>query len=213
MCHHECRTWGIGFWRKLGWFQHGHLGTWIDHGWWWKLGISGKSLQWYLRFDQNWFPKKFENITFKTQKRRIITIVQTATFEIISCLSCLQHWRTWKAKAFYGLVITVKKNDLIEPFQNRHENSDLWGAAPSDLCTGNAWWGCDRVGSGTNYINPINSARLRTVNSFNIKYARLEIEAQLPRGDWLWPAIWMLPKHLSYGKWPSSGEIDIMLVF
>jgi len=89
-------------------------------------------------------------------------------------------------------------------------HQDLWGAAPSDLCTGNAWWGCDRVGSGTNYINPINSARLRTVNSFNIKYARLEIEAQLPRGDWLWPAIWMLPKHLSYGKWPSSGEIDIM---
>ena len=40
------------------------------------------------------FAKKFENITFKTQKRRIITIVQTATFEIISCLSCLRHWRT-----------------------------------------------------------------------------------------------------------------------
>jgi len=29
-------------------------------------------------------------------------------------------------------------------------------------------------------------------------------------GDWLWPAIWMLPKYNQYGSWPASGEIDIM---
>ena len=33
---------------------------------------------------------------------------------------------------------------------------------------------------------------------------------KLPKGDWIWPAIWMLPKNLPYGKWPASGEIDIM---
>jgi len=87
---------------------------------------------------------------------------------------------------------------------------DLWGAQPSDQCTGNAWWGCSRSGNGANYLNPINSARLRTVKSLNVRFARLEINAKLPRGDWLWPAIWMLPKHLPYGKWPASGEIDIM---
>ncbi|CBY42746.1 unnamed protein product, partial [Oikopleura dioica] len=89
-------------------------------------------------------------------------------------------------------------------------NQDLWGASPADQCTGNAWWGCQRQGTNPNYLNPINSARLRTVRSINLQYARIEIEAQLPRGDWLWPAIWMMPKHLSYGKWPASGEIDIM---
>ena len=31
-----------------------------------------------------------------------------------------------------------------------------------------------------------------------------------PRGDWLWPAIWMLPVKHAYGQWPASGEIDIM---
>lgn len=65
------------------------------------------------------------------------------------------------------------------------------------------------MGSG-NVINPVQSARLRTAESFAFKYGRVEIKAQLPKGDWLWPAIWMLPKHNAYGSWPASGEIDIV---
>jgi beta-glucanase (GH16 family) len=38
---------------------------------------------------------------------------------------------------------------------------------------------------------------------------KIEVEAQLPSGDWLWPAIWMLPVNNTYGPWPLSGEIDI----
>ena len=34
--------------------------------------------------------------------------------------------------------------------------------------------------------------------------------AKLPSGDWLWPAIWMLPTYNEYGNWPASGEIDIV---
>merc|ERR1712154_294070 len=29
-------------------------------------------------------------------------------------------------------------------------------------------------------------------------------------GDWLWPAIWLLPAEKLYGNWPTPGEIDIM---
>jgi beta-glucanase (GH16 family) len=54
------------------------------------------------------------------------------------------------------------------------------------------------------------SAKLTTINSFSFKYGRVEVRAKLPRGDWLWPAIWMLPATNSYGMWPASGEIDIM---
>ena len=61
------------------------------------------------------------------------------------------------------------------------------GASPADLCTGNNWWGCERTGSATNILNPIQSARLRTVNSFAFKYGKLEVEAQMPKGDWIWP--------------------------
>jgi len=87
---------------------------------------------------------------------------------------------------------------------------DLWGGAPNDYCTQNAFYGCSRAGGGTNLINPIASARLRTVNSFSFKYGKVEVRARNPTGDWLWPAIWMLPKNLEYGQWPTSGEIDIM---
>jgi beta-glucanase (GH16 family) len=38
----------------------------------------------------------------------------------------------------------------------------------------------------------------------------VEVRAQLPKGDWIWPAIWMLPRWNTYGGWPASGEIDIM---
>ena len=59
-------------------------------------------------------------------------------------------------------------------------------------------------------INPVMSARLTTKNSHHIQYGKVEIKAKLPRGDWLWPALWMLPVHDDYGPWPRSGEIDIM---
>ncbi len=36
------------------------------------------------------------------------------------------------------------------------------------------------------------------------------MRAKLPKGDWLWPAIWLLPRYNYYGNWPASGEIDIM---
>jgi len=88
---------------------------------------------------------------------------------------------------------------------------NLWGGAPADQCTSNAFWGCERNAAASgNVNNPIQSARLRTVNSFNFTYGRVEIKAQLPKGDWIWPAIWMLPTHNSYGQWPASGEIDIV---
>lgn len=59
-------------------------------------------------------------------------------------------------------------------------------------------------------MNPIRSARLRTAESFSFKYGTVEVRAKLPTGDWIWPAIWMLPKDQLYGTWPVSGEIDIM---
>jgi len=87
---------------------------------------------------------------------------------------------------------------------------DMWGGDPADVCTSNAFYGCSRTGSGANALNAVQSARLRTAESFAFTYGRVEVRAQLPRGDWLWPAIWMLPQRNAYGQWPASGEIDIM---
>ena len=88
---------------------------------------------------------------------------------------------------------------------------NIWGGSPADVCTSNAFYGCERNAAASgNVLNPIQSARLRSVGKFQTKYGKIEIKAQLPKGDFIWPAIWMLPADNSYGGWPASGEIDIM---
>lgn len=54
------------------------------------------------------------------------------------------------------------------------------------------------------------SARLVTRGAAAWRYGRIEVRAQLPRGQGVWPAIWMLPEDDAYGGWAASGEIDIM---
>lgn len=55
------------------------------------------------------------------------------------------------------------------------------------------------------------SAKLTTRGKAEWTYGRFEVRAKLPKGQGIWPAIWMMPKDMSiYGGWPSCGEIDIM---
>lgn len=58
-------------------------------------------------------------------------------------------------------------------------------------------------------IPPVQSARLTTKGTAAIRYGRVEVRARMPTGDWLWPAVWMMPRDEVYGEWPRSGEIDI----
>lgn len=78
-------------------------------------------------------------------------------------------------------------------------------------CSSTVWSDCVAVTNTTNgtIVNPVKSARISTKGAASIKYGRVEVEAKLPSGDWLWPAIWMLPVNNTYGPWPESGEIDI----
>lgn len=59
---------------------------------------------------------------------------------------------------------------------------------------------------GKNY----SSGRITTKEKGDWKYCRIEVRAKLPAGRGTWPAIWMLSTDGEYGKWPHSGEIDIM---
>lgn len=54
------------------------------------------------------------------------------------------------------------------------------------------------------------SARINTKGKVDFKYGRVDVRAQMPIGQGIWPAIWMLPTDDTYGGWPHSGEIDIM---
>lgn len=54
------------------------------------------------------------------------------------------------------------------------------------------------------------SSKIITRDKKYFKYGRIDIRAQLPKGQGIWPAFWLLPQHEVYGGWPRSGEIDIM---
>lgn len=84
---------------------------------------------------------------------------------------------------------------------------------------------CTAVSSAAagSVINPVMSGRINTRGKKTIRYGKVEVRAKLPQGDWLWPAIWMLPEGNGtttgngttaqgtgvYGAWPVSGEIDV----
>lgn len=59
---------------------------------------------------------------------------------------------------------------------------------------------------GQNYT----SSRLITKGKYAFTYGKAEIKAKLPKGQGIWPAIWMLGSNIDSVNWPNCGEIDIM---
>jgi hypothetical protein len=59
---------------------------------------------------------------------------------------------------------------------------NIWGGDPASTCTDNFEYGCERTsGAGGNYLNPIQSAKLRTAETFAFRYGRVEVVAKLPK--------------------------------
>lgn len=54
------------------------------------------------------------------------------------------------------------------------------------------------------------SARLKSEGKKEFQYGRLVVNARLPSGTGIWPAIWMLGSNFGTIGWPACGEMDIM---
>jgi beta-glucanase (GH16 family) len=54
------------------------------------------------------------------------------------------------------------------------------------------------------------SARLKTQGLAAFTYGRIEARIQVPFGQGIWPAFWMLGADITSAGWPRCGEIDIM---
>ena len=58
--------------------------------------------------------------------------------------------------------------------------------------------------------SPYSSARIITQDKREFRFGRIDVRAKLPKGQGIWPAIWMLGSNISEVSWPACGEIDIM---
>ncbi|PKP97165.1 MAG: hypothetical protein CVT76_05090, partial [Alphaproteobacteria bacterium HGW-Alphaproteobacteria-15] len=54
------------------------------------------------------------------------------------------------------------------------------------------------------------SGKVRTRGLHAWRYGRIEVRAKVPPGQGPWSAVWMMPDDDAYGRWPLSGEIDIL---
>jgi Glycosyl hydrolases family 16/Calx-beta domain len=59
---------------------------------------------------------------------------------------------------------------------------------------------------GKNYT----STKMTTQNLKTFTYGRIDIRAKVPKGQGVWPALWMLGSNISTVSWPKCGEMDIL---
>lgn len=94
------------------------------------------------------------------------------------------------------------------------ENDSLIDLLANGSCTSTVYTDCvaatNTTSGNSSIVPPTRSGRITTKGTYSIKYGRVEVTAKTPKGDWLWPAIWMMPVEDTYGAWPASGEIDLM---
>lgn len=102
-------------------------------------------------------------------------------------------------------VLTIKPTFTADEF-----GQDFLSDGTIDLGQSCTRGPCLVTGDPEIILPPIQSARIVTKTRFSFKYGKLEFEAKMPKGDWLFPAVWLLPENNTYGISPRSGEIDII---
>ncbi|XP_049819261.1 beta-1,3-glucan-binding protein-like [Aethina tumida] len=75
-------------------------------------------------------------------------------------------------------------------------------------CTGTAY-ACYRKARGQFIVPPVLSSQINTKNKFAFKYGKIEVRAKLPRGNWIYPEIFLNPLTEKYGSEFLSGQMRI----
>ena len=95
-------------------------------------------------------------------------------------------------------------NSELESYTSRTNNACILNGQLVITARKENYTGSD--GIARNYT----SARLKTQGKWAFSRGRIEARMQLPRGQGIWPAFWMLGTNITSVSWPTCGEIDIM---
>jgi beta-glucanase (GH16 family) len=95
-------------------------------------------------------------------------------------------------------------NHELETYTNRTQNAHVQDGNLIITAIKETFTGSDGI------TRQYTSARLKTMGLFEQKYGRFEARIQIPQGQGMWPAFWMLGNDIGTVDWPTCGEIDIM---
>lgn len=133
--------------------------------------------------------------------------------------------------AGYSTPTTYPDMDAIwaDEFDGTALNESDWTFEIGDGCPGNCGWGNNEleyyqkanttVADGYLVIEAkqqalngkqYTSSRIITKDKVDIKYGRVDIRAVMPKGQGIWPALWMLGSNINTVGWAKCGEIDIL---
>jgi beta-glucanase (GH16 family) len=131
------------------------------------------------------------------------------------------------------LFISATSNPYVQVFKDSFQNLDNWNLIDQPgSATGNNEWEYYTTRSSNVYIQDLGnnqhalvlqalredykdyhytSGKVISKNHFG-PYGFFNIHAKVPKGNGIWPAIWLLPEYSRsvYGSWAACGEIDIM---
>lgn len=94
-----------------------------------------------------------------------------------------------------GLHIRPTLTNLTTDITNAQiDNGYTLNLTSTGECTSSTGSSCAVQSNRTlgSIIPPVRSARLTTKGKKSIRYGKVEVTAKLPKGDWMWPSIWLV---------------------
>ncbi len=103
-------------------------------------------------------------------------------------------------------------NSELENYTNSTNNSRIVSDTNATDGSALAIIAIDTQPGNPNYgtVGRYTSARLLTSGLQSFQYGYMEARIQMPYGDGIWPAYWMLGNNIGSVGWPACGEMDIM---
>ena len=95
-------------------------------------------------------------------------------------------------------------NEELQTYTGQASNASIRGGQLVITARAERFTGADGI------ARDYTSARLKTLGRFAQTYGRFEARLQVPRGQGIWPAFWMLGTDIDSAGWPACGEIDVM---
>jgi len=95
-------------------------------------------------------------------------------------------------------------NQELEYYLPGRQNARIWHGNLEIIARKESYTGQEGV------RRDYTSARLITSGKFEQAYGRFEARIQIPYGQGVWPAFWLLGSDDQHVGWPACGEIDIM---